>query len=83
MIVWTLNLNFTELLMHYGNGTPFTFTVCIWLPLPWDSREISAISVPSICYVISLDRLLMWWLIDLFIFISHIFFYECFYITVF
>lgn len=32
-IVWSLNLNFTELLMHYGNCTPFTFTVCILLAM--------------------------------------------------
>ncbi len=29
--MWSLNLIFTELLMHYGNCAPFTFTVCILL----------------------------------------------------
>lgn len=37
----------------------FTFTVCIWLELSWDSRETWAISVPSICYVMSLEQLLV------------------------
>lgn len=44
--MWSLNLNFTELLTHCGNCTHFICTVGFWPELSLVSREASAISVP-------------------------------------
>lgn len=66
MILWSLNLNFSELLTCYRNCTSFYISSVHWLLLP--SNDIASISVPTICHNMSWEQFLMWRLIDAFIF---------------